>query len=62
MSNSNSDTVTIRVKISTQKVGSECSDEIEFERATWDAMTEAEKEDACRDVAFSMMEWHWKEV
>lgn len=56
-----SDKVQIRVSISTQKVGSECTDVVEFDRNVWDAMTDDEKEDACREAAFNMVEWHWVE-
>ena len=62
MSNSNSDTVTIRVSISTQKVGSECTDEFEIPRAEWEAMTDEQKEEACQDAAFNMIGWNWQEV
>lgn len=57
-----SDKIRIRVSISTQKIGSKCVDEIEFERAEWESLTDEEKESECRDTAFSMMEWDWTEI
>jgi hypothetical protein len=56
------DTVKIMVSISTQKVGSECVDEIEFDRDAWESMTDDEKEEACREAAFNMIEWNWTEI
>jgi hypothetical protein len=44
------------VYASTNKVGSECTDEIEVD----DDATEEEIEEAARDVAFNMIEWGWK--
>ncbi|KFC73310.1 MULTISPECIES: hypothetical protein [Massilia] len=57
-----SDKIKIRVAISTQKINSECVVELEFDRAEWEGMTDKEKDDACREAAFSMMEWYWNEV
>ena len=57
-----SDTVKVRVYISTNKVGSECSDIVEFEREDWEAMSDQDKEDALQDMAFSYMEWGWEEA
>jgi hypothetical protein len=31
---------------------------VEFDRDVWDAMTDDAKEDACREAAFNMIEWH----
>jgi len=56
-----SDKVRVRVAISTQKVNSECTDVVEFDREEWEAMSDSEKEDACREAAFGMMEWYWNE-
>lgn len=55
------DIVKITVFIQTNKVGSRCKATIEFDREEWDSMTDEEKEDACRDVAFNMGEWGWNE-
>jgi hypothetical protein len=57
-----SDTVKVRVYISTNKVGSECSDVVEFEREDWNSMSDQDKEDALQDTAFSYMEWGWEEL
>ena len=57
-----SETVKIRVYISTNRVGSECSDIVEFEREEWDAMSDSDREDALRDTAFNYMAWGWEEL
>lgn len=56
-----SNTVTVEVFIQTNKIGSKCTDTIEFDREEWDAMSEEKRDEACRDVAFNMGEWGWKE-
>nr|DAI87269.1 MAG TPA: hypothetical protein [Caudoviricetes sp.] len=50
----------VRVWIHTDKVGSECSDVIEFEREAWDKMSPDQREQECRDAAFSMMDWNYE--
>lgn len=56
-----SETIKIEVFIRTDKISSECTDEIEFDREEWESMTDAEKTEVCRDVAFNMGEWGWRE-
>ena len=56
------ETVKIRVYISTNMVGSECSDIVEFEREEWDAMSDSYRENVLRDTAFNYMEWGWEEL
>ena len=56
------ETVKIRVWISTNKIGSECSDVVEFGREEWEAMSDSDKEDLLRDTAFNYMEWGWEEL
>lgn len=56
------DTVKIRVSISTNNVGSECVDEVEFDRAVWESMSDEEKDEECREIAFNNIEWHWTEL
>lgn len=56
------DTVKIRVWISTNKVGSECSDVVEFDREDWESLSDKDKEDELQDIAFSYMEWGWEEI
>lgn len=57
-----SDIIKVRVTAHTNKVGSDCLDELEFERKEWNAMSDEQKEEACRDAAFQMMEWYWEEI
>lgn len=54
------DTVKIKVRISTNKVGSECSNIIEFDREDWESMSEAEREEAMHDEVWNMAEWGWE--
>jgi hypothetical protein len=53
------DPIKITVYVETNKVGSRCEDEIEFDCDEWESMTEAEQDEACRDAAFNMLEWGW---
>jgi len=57
-----SNNVKILVSVRTDKVGSECQDTVEFERADWEVMSQEEREDALREVVWNMAEWNWKEV
>jgi hypothetical protein len=52
----------IKVTIRTNKVGSECSDIMEFEDDDWNSMTDPEREEVCKDAAFNMMEWNFEEM
>jgi len=56
------DIVKIKVWISTNKVGSECSDVVEFDREEWESMSDKDKEDVLQDAAFNYMEWGWEEL
>lgn len=42
--------VTIKMSVATGKVGSECEDEIQIDRAEWDAMTNAQKVEYLEDL------------
>lgn len=46
---------TVTVHVSTNKVGSKCSDEIEVE----DDATDDEIEEAAKEVMFNMIEWNY---
>lgn len=56
------DMLTIRVSVRTDKVGSECTDEIEIERSEWAAMTDEQRDEMCRDVVWNMAEWSYEEI
>lgn len=56
------DTVKIRVRVSTKNVGSECVDELEFNREEWEAMTEEEREAEAKEAMWGMVEWSWEVV
>lgn len=55
------DTVKVTVFIRTNNVGSMCEDVIEFDRDEWESMTEEEREEVCRNTAFNMGEWGWRQ-
>lgn len=57
-----SDTIKIRVWVSTNKVGSMCEDFLEVDRAEWEAMSETEKDEMAMDVRNNMTEWSYEEV
>lgn len=57
-----SDTVKIRFSISTNKFGSECEDELEFDREYWESLTEHEKEEEVKEYAFQYIEWGFEQV
>lgn len=56
------DTVKIRVRVSTDNVGSECEDELEFTREEWEAMTEEQREAEAKETMLNMMEWSWEVI
>lgn len=45
----------VTVRVSTNRVGSECKDSFEVE----DDATEEEIEEMAKDAMFSMIEWNW---
>lgn len=55
------DMVTIKVYVSTNKVGSECETEFDMPRTEWEAMTDTEKEYECSCAMHDMIEWNWVE-
>jgi len=56
------ETVAIEYRIATGKIGSECTDIIEFNREAWESMTDAEKEAEIKEAAFEHVEWSLNEV
>jgi hypothetical protein len=58
----NTNIVKIKIKISTNKVGSECETTLEFDRDVWESMTDDEKDDECRDAAFEYIDWYWEKT
>jgi len=62
MTDTAKDTVKVRVSARTNKVGSECVDEVEFDRAVWESMSDEEKDEECMSIAFNSIEWGWEEV
>jgi hypothetical protein len=58
----NTDTVKIRVYASTKFVGSKDSTVVEFDREDWDNMTGRERDDACLETLFDLINWGYDEV
>lgn len=57
-----SDTVKIRVWLRTDKVGSKCEEIVEFEGDDWESLSDHERDEECREIAFGMGEWGYEEV
>lgn len=54
--------ITIRVSVRTDNVGSKCTGTIACNRDKWESMSDDKQEEYCRDFAFDMVEWNYKEV
>lgn len=52
----------VRFEISTDKIGSKCTDVIEFDDDEWAEMTPEDREEAMREIAFQHIEWNWEEA
>lgn len=52
-----SDVITVTVYVRTDKIGSRCTREIEFDAEEWADMSESEKDEVCRETMFEMIEW-----
>ena len=54
-----SQTIKVKYSISTDNIGSECEDVIEFERGYWNSLSEEQKESEMRELAFNHLSWYW---
>lgn len=54
-----SDKVTVRVSIQTNMVGSKVTELVEFDKAEWDSMSDAGREEVLFSVAMNNAEWNW---
>jgi len=50
------------VFIQTNKVGSRCADIVEFEDEEWEDMSESEREETMKEIAFNYLDWGFKEL
>jgi hypothetical protein len=57
-----SDIVKVMYSVQTNKVGSECSGTLEFEREDWEGMTPDQREAQMREAAFEEVEWYYEVV
>lgn len=57
-----SDTVKIKVHVSTGKVGSRVGTEIEVDADDWADMDAKERDEMCRDRMFELIEWGYEVV
>lgn len=51
--------IKITVHIATNKVGSECINIIEVDRKEWESMSDDDKEDYCKEIAFDNVSWSY---
>ena len=49
----------VRVWIQTDRVGSKVEEIVEVDDEEWTSMSEDEREEFCRNVAFNKMDWGW---
>lgn len=56
------DIVNVRYTVSTDKVGSKCTEVIEYDREWWEQLSSEERDEEMRQHAFSRVGWHWEEV
>jgi hypothetical protein len=54
--------VRIKYWIQTDKVGSKCHDTVEFDDDEWNSMTDEDKEDAIKEIAFGHMDWGFESL
>lgn len=54
-----SGTVKVQVSVRTDKVNSECSQIVEFDREEWDGMTSEQRQKACVEAVWNMAEWNY---
>lgn len=52
--------IRVKVWIETDKVGSKCIDYLEYDEEEWESMSERERDEDCREVAFQMGEWGYQ--
>jgi hypothetical protein len=58
----NEDTVKIRVYVHIKFIGSEDSTVVEFGREYWEGMNDVERNDACFEALFELIDWGYDEV
>jgi hypothetical protein len=51
----------VTVSVSTNRVGSNTTREIEVDDEEWASMTEAEREEFCKETMFEMISWDYTE-
>ncbi len=54
--------ITIEVYVRTDCVGSMCADEITVDAKEWGQMDDSQKEEYCKECAFNMFEWGYKQI
>lgn len=54
--------IKVKVWIKTDKVGSKCETTLPFSKEEWAELDDDDKEEACKDAAFDMIEWGFEEV
>ena len=57
-----SDYIEVEVWCSIGLVGCKLKQRVTVDREEWEEMSDMDKEDYCRDIAFESFEWGWNEV
>lgn len=54
--------VKVRYRISTDNVGSECSDVVEIDKEYWDSLTDDGKDAEMKEAAFEHLAWSYEQL
>ncbi|KRW83645.1 hypothetical protein [Marinobacter sp. P4B1] len=57
-----SEQIRIKYYVRTDMVGSTCEDVLEMPRSEWEAMSEQDREEMMRELAFNSMDWGYREI
>ena len=56
------ETVSIKYRISTDNVGSECSDVVELDKEYWDSLSDSGKHEEMKEAAFEHLAWSYEHL
>ena len=56
------DDIEIIVSVRTDIVGSKVETTVSFDREEWEGMSEEERDSACRDEIFNLIEWDYEVI
>lgn len=52
----------VKVSVSTNRLGSESTRIIEFDKEEWDEMSEKDREETCLEIMYEMIGWDYEVV